>query len=429
MIASTICGTGIAVSAEAQDPFARYSTPGQCEQAAIRLTKQYWRDKRPDTVVYAPATDSVPTSVIQAARACAARFNVQSVPEHELLNLAQLYLFTNQDDLARAALDRLLASKKQQDPVERGWTLSRIALSYLNARPTRMQEAKKYLQQLDALGAPAATWRMFTHTSFARHAMSINDLTTAVAEGNAAVTANTQMAKNDRIDWASSIISAYTSLADPTSVVTDGAAAIAVLERAKTDVFPLRPEGSRELEMLKNSIRQAIAPYTLFGTKSVPLEADHWYNTNGDNGTRPKPGSVSLIVFGFHACGGGCYPTYATLKRLHSKFGERGLEIVMVASTSGYYRNQLVQPPEESDSAGGYFAEFLKLPGVVAVSESEFRRVPDGRRVNVPTANARNYSRGRSAVLVDKQGTIRLLVNAVPEREKVLETAIEAALQ
>jgi len=68
------CMTGVlhaqhpTTSLDSTDVFARYVTPGQCEQAAFRLQRQYWRDKRPDTVVYRPMGDTVPAPVVRAAR-------------------------------------------------------------------------------------------------------------------------------------------------------------------------------------------------------------------------------------------------------------------------------------------------------------------------------------------------------------------------
>lgn len=416
-------------AASPQDQFARYTTPGQCEQAAIRLTSQYWRDKRPDTVVYAPATDSVPTPVVQAARKCAARFSVESAKERELLDLAQLYILGNQDSLAHAAIKRLLATSREQETVQRGWTISQIAGTFLSAAPRRLTEATQYLAQLEALGKPVATWRMFTQTSFARHYMSVNDLASAVTAGKAAIAASADQPQNDRIDWAYSILSAYASLADPTSVTEGGPAALAILDQMGTAVEPLRPAGTKDLEQLMYNVKVSRVPYTLFGTTGKPLTADHWYNTKAGDTTFPKSGVATLIVFGFHACSGGCYPTYATLNRLHNQFGSRGLQIVLVGGTSGYYRNRLAVPAAESDSAGKYFGEFLKLPAAIAIDETEFSKRHDGRRVNAPTENARNYSKGRSAVLVGKDGQVKLVVNALPQREETLKAVIEAAIK
>lgn len=415
--------------ASSQDQFARYTTPGQCEQAAIRLTSQYWRDKRPDTVIYAPATDSVPASVVQAARQCAARFSIESAKERELLDLAQLYILGNQDSLAHAAIKRLLATTREQETVQRGWTISQIAGTFLSAAPRRLTEATQYLAQLEALGKPVATWRMFTQSSFARHYMSVNDLASAVTAGKAAVAANSELPQNDRIDWVYSIMGAYGSLADPLSVVEGGPASLALLDTMSTDVEQLRPAGSEDLQRLMYNVKASRSPYLLFGTTGKPLTADHWYNTKAGDQTFPKAGVATLIVFGHHACSGNCYPTYATLNRLHSQFGSRGLQIVLVGGTSGYYRNRLAVPAAESDSAGKYFEGFLKLPAVIAMNETEFSKRHDGRRQNAVSENARNYSRGRSAVLVGKDGQVKLVVNAVPQREETLKAVIEAALK
>jgi hypothetical protein len=63
------------------------------------------------------------------------------------------------------------------------------------------------------------------------------------------------------------------------------------------------------------------------------------------------------------------------------------------------------------------------------MNESKFTRKIDGRRITEPTANGRNYSRGRSGILVDKQGIVRMVVSVAPNREQALEARIEAALK
>jgi hypothetical protein len=409
------------------DPFARYTTPGQCEQAAERISFEYWRSRRQDTVRYAPATDSIPAVAVQAARTCAARFSVASARERELLDLAQLYLLGQQDSLAQAAINRLLTSQASEPTVQRGWTLQLIANTYLDAKPARLAQAQTYLKQLDDLGAAVSTWRLFAHTSFAKYAMSINDLSAATAQSQAALAAGNQMNDDDRMDWVYALYSAYTALADPVTTQT-GKPVPAIIDSMKVRLLSLRPPQSNEQKRLESMINSAEELYSLFGQKSSPLVGKHWFNTNNDTSARPKPGVVSLIVFVNSACSGYCYPTYATLRRVYDKYASRGLHLILVTSTNGYFRNQLQPPNQEADSAIKYFADFLKLPGVIVANETDFTHKADGRRVNTPTDNQRHYYRGRNGILVDKQGLVRLVVSVSPERETTLDSIIEDAL-
>jgi hypothetical protein len=392
------------------------------------MSFEYWRSRRPDTVRYAPATDSIPAVAVKAARACASRFSIAHARERELLDLAQLYLLGQQDSLAQAAVDRLLATQASEPTVQRGWTLQLIANTYLEAHPSRLTQARKYLQQLDHLGAAASTWRLFAHTAFAKYAMSLNDLPTAIAEAKAALAAGNQMNDDDRMDWVYALYAAYSALADPTTTQT-GHPVPAIIDTMRAQLLSLRPAGSPEQARLKSMIDNMEQLYSLFGKKAEPLVGSHWYNTNGDTSARPKPGVVSLIVFVNSACGGYCYPTYATLHRVYDKYASRGVRFILVTSTNGYFRNKLQPPSQEADSAIKYFANFLKLPGVIVANETEYTHKPDGRRVNTPTENQKHYYRGRNTILVDKTGVIRLVVNTSPEREATLDAAIEKAIQ
>lgn len=409
----------------ASDPFVRYSRPGECEQAAIRLTNFYWRDKRPDTVVYAPATDSVPAPVIAAARACAARFTVAGVKERELLDLAQLYTRARQDDLAQAAIDRLLRTQAALPPVERGWTLHLLSSSLLGARPTRMESARRYLEQLDALGAPAALWRMLAHTRFAEYAMTVNDREVATRESRAALAAADQLSRNIRIDWVFSTVDAYAAFARPLALQRGGPAALALFDTVTAALTPLRAAGSPELAQLRGRIAVSRNPYTLFDTKAKPIEANWWFNTQGDS-IRPRPGKITMLVF---AGPSGGYEMHAVVRRLNARYAATGLDVIVSTSSRGYFRNQpMTSTASEAELTGKYFVDHLKLPAAVAIQETSFSMRPtDGRRMNQQSANSRNYFRGPSGVLIDATGTVRLVVGVSPEMEQLWRSVIEAA--
>lgn len=409
----------------ASDPFARYVRPGECEQAAIRLTRLYWRDKRADTVVYGPASDSVPAPVVTAARACASRFTVAGAQERDLLDLAQLYTRAGQDDLAQAAIDRLLGTQAAMTPVQRGWTLYLLSNSLLGARPTRMENARKYLAQLDALGAPVALFRMLAHTQFAEYAITVNDRAGATSEARSALAAAKQLSRNDQIDFVFSTVDAYAALAMPLALQSGGPAAVALFDTVNTALLPLRPAGSSELAQLRNRIANARARYPLFGAKAPRIEANWWFNAPGET-ARPTPGKMTVLVFGGPTGG---YENHAVIRRLNAKYAPTGLDAILTTSTRGYFRSQPMQSPAtEADLAGKYFIDHLKLPVAVAVQETPFSiRATDGRRMNQQMSNSRNYFRGPSGVLIDGAGVVRLVASLSPEMEQVWRAVIEEA--
>jgi hypothetical protein len=452
------------------DPYARYTHPGQCVQAAERLSQLYWRDKRADTLVDRPLTDTVPTVVVDAARACATRFSLATAPIADLPDLVALYLWTRQDSLASAAATRLLDAPANQLATQsgwadRGWRLLMVVRRALSARPVRIDLVKRYLHELDTIRAPsAAPWRMLAYKDFARMALRSGNLTVAHDAVRAAISASQTMVRSEQIDRVYEILEAYDILAEPTSLLASGPAAVAVFDTARTRLLPLRGPGTwgggaaapDESSALDNMMRQALGmgeppppvnrdvmeqqrlqgyiaqlemPYKMVGNAAPPLTATHWYPVSDDTVARPRRGVVTLVVSVNANCGGGCYSQYAVLRRLQAAYAARGLQIVMLASTHGYFRNQPEPlPAHEAEQSRHYVLDFLKLPGVLGVEETKFSFRDDGMRLNMPGETPQGYFRGRDAVVVGKDGLVRQVVTLWPWREQMVRDVIEAAL-
>lgn len=423
-------GRPLFAQATPADSFARYETPGQCEQAAMRFWRFYWRDKHRDTVNFAPATDSVPAPVAKAARRCASRFSAATLGPRDLLHLTELYWWTDQDALAQAAADRLIHLQSSAPVAVRGRTLQVLSTDLLSTRPSRLALARGYLAQLDALGVPAALWRMLAHTEFSRYAMTTNDLTTAVAEARAALAAASQMDQPDRIDQVYAILDAYQVLAEPLAIVASGPTVLSLFDTVSTTLLPLRPAGTRERRNLQIDITEARAPYTLVGTTGAPLTATHWFQLDGDSSQRPRAGHVSLLVFVNASCGGRCYPTYATLRRLQAQYTRAGLDVIFLASTHEYFRNHpMPSATIESDSTASYFGKFLHFSVPVSVETTHFSHLADGRLNAAPTPNGKSYDRDRNGILIDKRGMVVLVDSLQPDRETTWNAMIRKALQ
>jgi hypothetical protein len=413
----------------AHDPYGRYVRPGQCVQAAIRFKDAYWRDKRPDTVRYAPTTDSVPASVIKAVRQCASRFNVAKVPERDLLGLVQLYLWAQQDSLAKAAADRLLAAEANLPAVQRGWTLHLLVQDLLDLSPTRFAWVKRYLAQLDSLGQPAATWQMLAHTAVAKYDMTVNDRSGALADGKTAIAASHAMSKNDQMDWTIPLIMAYDALAFPTSLLNGGKATLALYDTAKAVITPLR-KSQQDLMQLLPLLDQLRQRYTLIDTKAQPIVGKHWYHVEGDTTVRPKPSVVTLVFVPQPLCGGQCFQQYATIHRLQDKYGTAGLHIVSITESHGFFKNHAEpDPAHEANDLQDYLLGYLKLPGPLAITETQFHPLFDGRRIGEPGPNHKNYIIGGSGILVGKDGIIHMVSSVGPKSEDALAAEIAALLK
>jgi len=406
--------------------FVRYTTPGQCLDAMDRLTRLYWRDRRPDTVVYAPATDSIPAPVVHAARACAARFSPSTIPMGELRNLAQLYLWTGQDSAARQTIDRLLQSEHARPAHDRGWPLMLWINALLDARPTRITIMRTYLARLDALGAPAALWRLMAHDRYASYALSVNDRATAESEGRAALAAGRQLSSDERIDWVMSLEQAYAVTALPVGGSRGRTAALALLDTMTADLTPLRPAGSRDQRGLIENLRQERIRFEALGKSGLPrVHANAWYGTNGDS-VYPRPGHLSLLIF----FSGPDYELFSVLRRLHDRYGTQGLDFVFMSTTQGYFRDMpMPSATVEADSIGSYGHHFVQLPGPVAVEVTDFSYIPDGRRQNTETPNQQAFGHFGGVILIDRHGAIRWVDGLQLATEAMWDAVIRDALQ
>jgi len=234
------------------------------------------------------------------------------------------------------------------------------------------------------------------------------------------------MSSDDRIDWLPQLREAYLAAAEPMALLRGGRAALSLLDTMTTDLTPLRPAGTRDQESLLLSLRDARKPFQVVGTDGglPPVHANIWYGIPGDT-IHPKPGHLSLITF----CDGPSFAMFAVLRRLSAAYAARGLDIVFMASTRGYFRSQpMPLPSVEADSMGQYFRTFLHLPVSVAMEITPFHHIADGRRRNDETTNLQTYGRMAGAVLIDRHGVVRWMADITPQTEAVWEAVIRDAL-
>lgn len=414
-------------STDPYDPYLRYIRPGACTQAIVRLDAQYWRDRRPDTVAYAPQTDTLPASVLHAGRACAAHFSVATTPVRDLLSLTQLYLWTGQDTLADAAVERLLAVDATYPILDRGWTVFQLVSSALAVRPVRESVVRQYLATLTALDVAASPWKLMAHTAVARYEMSIGNTEMALLESSAAVTAGAAMEKHDQIDRMPFVLEGYSLLAEARAMHAGGSAALAVFDTALQKLLPVVESDPSEVMWVKSSIESWRRRFALLGQNASPLKAEHWFPLRIDTTTQPAHGKVSLVVLVNANCGSRCFGTYAAIRRLHNKFQTAGLHIILMSSTAGYFHEQPTNTAVEVEKIQHYFMSFLKVPGTLAIHETSSVQQPDGRRVDLTWESGRDYFSAGNAVLVGKDGKIRAITTLTPESEATLAGRIAKA--
>ncbi|HEU4588167.1 MAG TPA: hypothetical protein VFS11_05950 [Gemmatimonadales bacterium] len=411
-----------------------------------------WRDTLPESraSLAAKARASLPVPVAAAARRCGARFAGATAPLNQFAPFLSLFLAADRDRDAATLLARRLKGVAPDAERERAAVLDTAIAEYLGlqrlaagpevtvplfTQPGRLAEAETLLAELSQL--KSVTWQTRTR----------GYLVLASSASTAGDTARAQRARERLLRAVSTLTAAerrtneFQELLGPLYQTTIQVNAAALLDS-------LRHSTSAYLA-LQRALWQEAAGNIRFplpiGEVAPPIEAEFWFRRNDTTVARPIAGKVNLVVFlNQIACFGinsrpTCERIDARLRRLAQRFP--ALEITLVAQTRGFF--SFAAPPAPGEEAALLQRSWLgerRLPGVLAVSTTDFWRLPapDRRRIDRPTANASRYSFGRTAMnigaqwqgvpsfLVDESGTIVHALNDIDE--SVLPDLIEILL-
>lgn len=377
------------------DSFNYYSTPGACVEAIRRSDAFYWRTT-PDTIQFSMTRDTMLTVSAELASVCAKQFPVNEVPPRDLIQLAAVHLASGDDAAAERAIERRIQSESGASAGVRARSLQGIAAAYLNASPARVEVALRYLDQLDAIaGEEAALARFQAHLLAQRYFWRSGNDASFREHADRAIVATKQMNTRDRNEFGVYMAEIYKLLAHAEGARTGTAEAPrAVIQRAREN-FSTLSFGSAMMEK-----PDTIA--SMYGRPGPKVQADHWLGEITDT-LLPAPGRFTVIVFRPDRT------SVATLSRLHKRYGDQ-IAIVGVISTVGYFRDDgPLEVEEELKLLERYYIDELGMPGVMAVSETRFTKMPDGRRRAPLDPTSRAYWTPASAVAVvlDRDGIIR----------------------
>lgn len=421
---------GFASVPRTDHPYARYASPALCVESARRMSAFFWRDKHPDTARYAPQTDSAPRFVRDSLRLCAAQFSVAKVVDADVMPLLQVALLTGDDATIAAATKRLEAGLPVLPVDRRAWVLEGLATSFLSAMPAQLQRARMYAHALDAMGSAAAYERLSIHKILGTYAHSIGNIALADTETSASLAAMTDLSHTQQITLADTIMSAYFARASAVSLLRGKNAVLALLDSGLNVVVPLTQDGGPMTDYHRAVVQNAFGFYRrlygAMGTPAKPVHADQWLSTTGDT-VFPKSGRVTLAILAHPAF----FPVAAisVLRRLHDEYAARGLDIVFMTYTTGWFRTIIEpKPGDEIHNLQRWYLDYWHMPASIAAEESQFGRLADGRRRNVPATNLTNYGFGVSAVLIGKDNVIQFALDIIPANEQVYRQQIDAAL-
>jgi hypothetical protein len=409
----------------------RYTTPEECLSLVWRLYRVHleygivWRDTMPLTP--AQAREPLPAPVVDKARACSARFTPAATPLTDYLAVTVLFLLAGRDDDAAALVERRLAAVAPKAEHERAAVLDTVVATYLVGAPTDGGSGATYLRVHPArlamaeprvkelAGLKAAPWRPRHNAHFAmllaaRDAADTTRLRWA-AEGVIAAVASIPSAEQRTSEYSGFLRNSFLA-----RELLAGDSLLDSLRRSTASYVALQ-----QAHWAKTSGERPEALNLPIGRSAPPIEADFWLRRGDGAAPRPTKGKVALVAFldhvgqlGEECANARCYVASAALHRVAAGFPD--VEITLVTRTHGFF--SAAEPPvpaAEADTLAHWWLEKHELPGALAVTATEFWRLPepDRRRIDRDRPNELNYSFGRhwpvrplSAYLIDRGGTI-----------------------
>jgi thiol-disulfide isomerase/thioredoxin len=383
-------------------PAAPPTTPAACVKAARDFIQSQQRALKQIT---SDALRTIEADKVANAQKCAAQFNVATYPEAGLADLIALYGESAQPALAKAALDRALASKTLT-ATERGHVLAQAVMTGLREpkSPERNARLERYVDELDQLEGDLLDAKISAHARMNGYYRG-DDIDDGIIKHSTWLMEQAKtFTPQQRALYGGTIISAHINMAEAVAGRGDNPRAMALLNAAKT--------GWSDIRNADRMIDPVLARYALVGTPAAPITAPRWLNAPA-NSTIAMPGAVTLLEFTAHWCGP-CKESYPGVKRLLAKYGPRGFRVVLATELYGYFGTERGLTPEaEFERDREYWThEGLTVP--IAVSDQRGLPVPgDGGVVaSVENPNDAAYKVGGipQIHIIDKNGVIRLIM-------------------
>jgi len=429
----------------------RYRSPEECLAAVGRdydRTDNSYAGLMRDTLPQshereiADANAPLPESVLATARSCSARFPVATAQLASFTPLLSLYLAAERDADADALVERRLKQVPAAAESERVAVLDSVAHVYVRAgqfgadrefplpmfaRPVRLAAAERAVNALSRLKSASWLSRLGDHVLLAYNAWSVGDTARQRRLGEAAIEIASSLTAADR----------RTNDFQGIKLLLDGAAIIGT-RPALLD--SLRQSTSAYIALYRSIWEQIGGPGTSLGRplgeSASPIQADFWFRRGDSTVSRPVKGKVNLVVFldartcfrSYSRTGRPiCQTAASRLRRLARQFPD--VEVTLVAQTRGWL--DLGAPAataaDEAAQLQHTWLEEQQLPGVLAVSATDFWRLPglDRRRIDRDTPNVTNYSFGQTWAVAGSRKAGPTLVTSflLDQNGVVVETA------
>jgi hypothetical protein len=376
--------------------FALAQTYGQC-YAAVLLAKHEVavRDSSGDTLITEPIPHPLPSTVRAMGETCRARVPTGAATTPELQSAFELAVALGDSTGSVAALDRWLAAP--QTLANRGESafdtrLNRLVTAinrYLDFAITGpmwefgVAQARACVARLDSMGPEAraaritaqysildaeTAWRNLVAGRFVDPARVLHDYLALISVYDSA-SGVVHVSDTYNSTYEGSLFSALIPVMQAQSLIDDSHT------KPLLDSLAKNSKGADSAALTWITIRKP--GYASVGQPVPKLQAEFWYNTQGD-AVWPVPGHVSLLVLGEQSA-----RTARVFRLLAKRYASHGLRITIVNKTKGYWdRSGTETGPrtaaQEAAQDSAYYLGYLKLPVTIAITESQFTRLPTG---------------------------------------------------
>lgn len=363
----------------------------------------------------------LPSEVTDAVRQCLERFAPEDVSLQSISFAQSLYLVAGEDAEVQLLLNRKFQSIPASDVASMGEALDNAIQQYTDAKPSRLSAAFELYEKMERLGTSvSAETRIYTTARLANASWDAKD------------TVRYALAVKKMVDVARLLSQEEWDglIGEQVSVVIFNQ-----LNRLYRDRFEANLSNSTEnfaslqrklfTELVGRDVRESMwtAINESIGASAKPIYGDFWFPATSAGVSYPRLGKVTFVVMLRADLDWlDALAESVVLRRIKAKNND--LDIVLVAATSGYFK--LLEPPLPSREAlmvDSLFRVFYKMPGVLAVTNTSFWRLPgfDRRRINDPTLNEENGYGTFGSVLIDKEGKIVAndLVAAITGEERL----------
>jgi thiol-disulfide isomerase/thioredoxin len=385
---------------------------GQAEQTRLlKLARD--SGKAPDVTAIVNANKAI-------TRECASKIDAASGSAKDRVDLANLYLGTNDTTKAESIINGMLKAKgTEADRAEALRGGVRLAIAKWDPFAGINQQAEAYLRELDALSDAVLPAKVAAHTQLlGRYDYADNDdglnaqakillvLARRAIETNAMPMASAHPAQGEYPAQPAyntaylPMVNAYRSLARAAGDYLHADSALLILDEAERVIGPGWAQGAA-------SVADSRAMYELVGKSATPIDGKWWINAADGSVIKPGSGKVSVVQFTAHWCVP-CKKSYPPMNRLMEQYKGKPVESIMATSLYGYIGTQRNLTPEQEVAADReYYSVEHKLSSVVAINPSVDFRSPEFK-----SSNDGRYAVGGipEIVIIDKKGVIRATV-------------------